>query len=146
MPRFLGSLAVCAALTAAAGCGSKAATTTNTTTTTTPTVAVTPDVFTGTVDVGGISTQPFTVAVANSPINIILTQAGPPSTIFMGLGIGGVQVDGTCVLFQGGTTQAQAGTTAQIAGTVNAGKFCVAVYDIGNQTTQVTYSVTVNHY
>jgi hypothetical protein len=150
MHRFLGAVFASTALLAAA-CGgsnsnSNAANAINSTTT--PTVAVTPDMFTGTVDSGGTSSNPFTVAISNSPINIILTAAGPPATIFMGLGIGGVQADGTCQLFSGGTAIVQASTTAQIAGTVNAGKFCVMVYDVGNITTgnTVTYSVTVNHY
>jgi hypothetical protein len=40
----------------------------------------------------------------------------------------------------------QAGTTAQISGTVNAGTYCVQVFDAGNQTSQVSYGLTVTHY
>jgi hypothetical protein len=39
-----------------------------------------------------------------------------------------------------------AGTSAQLTGTLDAGSYCVMVYDAGNQTAPVTYAVTVNHY
>jgi hypothetical protein len=77
--------------------------------------------------------------------NVILTAAGPPSTIYMGLGVG--VYDGTaCTLLTGGSVVTPALTTAQLAGVLNAGAYCVMVFDAGNQTTPVTYSVTVNHY
>ena len=49
-------------------------------------------------------------------------------------------------LLTNGSVITQAGATAQLAGTVNAGTYCVMVYDAGNQSAQVTYSVVVNHY
>jgi len=36
-------------------------------------------------------------------------------------------------------------TTAQLSGTTSAGTLCVQVYDIGNQTAPVSYTVTVTH-
>jgi hypothetical protein len=104
----------------------------------------TTETFTGTVAVGvGMNDfHNFTVAQAGE-VDVTLTAAGPPSTIFMGLGIG---TGGTaCALLTNGTTTTPAGTTAQLTGTVNAGTYCVEVYDVGNATVPITYSVTVAH-
>ena len=114
-------------------------------TTTGPTTAPTSEVFTGTVPVGGIDSHTFNVALSNGQVNIILTAAGPPATIFMGLGIGAPS-GSTCSLFSGGSLVTQASTTAQLSGTAQAGAYCVSVYDAGNQSADITYSVTVTHY
>ena len=74
-----------------------------------------------------------------------LLTAGPPATIFMGLALGNPS-GSTCVLLSGAQTLAQASATAQLSGTVNAGTYCVAVFDAGNQTAQIAYSVSVSHF
>jgi hypothetical protein len=89
--------------------------------------------------------HPFTVTLSGGQVNVILTAAGPPATIYMGLGVGTYNGTG-CTLLTGGSVVAQAGATAQLAGILNAGSYCVMVYDAGNQTASITYSVTVNHY
>jgi hypothetical protein len=135
--------ALCLAL-AVAACTSTASTT-STTSVTSPTPAVTTETFSGTVDVGGRAFNPFTIALSGGQVNVILTAAGPPSTIYMGLGVG--TYDGTaCTLLSGGSVVTPAGTSAQLVGTLNAGAYCVMVYDAGNQTASITYAVTVNHY
>ena len=107
-----------------------------------PSPPQTTDPFTGTVEVGSSDFHNFTVTQTGE-VDITLTAAGPPPTIFMGLGVG---TGGTaCTLQQGATTNVQAGATAQLTGTANPGTYCVEVYDIGNQTVPVTYSVTVAH-
>ena len=105
---------------------------------------LTTETFTGTVEPMSFVFHTFTVAQFGE-IDITLTAAGPPPTIFMGLGIG-TPTGTTCALtFQNGTVNVQAGTTPHIVGTAAAGPFCVAVYDIGNQMATVTYAVTVAH-
>jgi hypothetical protein len=131
------------ALTSA--CAGDSSATSSSTSSTSPTTAVTTESFSGTVPVGGSDTHPFTVALSGGQVNAILTAAGPPSTIYMGLGIG-TYSGGTCTLLSGGSVVTQAASTAQLAGTVNAGSYCVQVYDAGNQTVAVSYAVTVNHY
>lgn len=132
-------------LASAFACTSGSDSTSSTSSTTSPTTAVTTESFTGTVDVGGKDVHAFTVALSGGQLNVILTAAGPPSTIYMGLGIGTYSGD-TCTLISNGYLVTQAGATAQLSGTVNAGSYCVMVYDAGNQTAQITYAVTVNHY
>jgi hypothetical protein len=140
MKRLLGVLLLGVMLTVSTSCGSA-----STDSTTAPTATVISDTFTGAVDVGGQDSHQFTVSTSGGQVNVDLTAAGPPSTIYMGLGVG-VFSSSTCTLVTNGSVVTQAGATAQLSGTVNAGTYCVMVYDAGNQSGQVTYSVVVNHY
>ncbi|MEQ1913243.1 MAG: hypothetical protein ABMA15_30805 [Vicinamibacterales bacterium] len=130
------------ALLAASACGGSS--TTGSTSTTGPSVTPTTEVFTGTVPVGGSDIHSFTITLSNGQVNVILTAAGPPPTIFMGLGIG-TPSGATCTLVTS-PLATPASSVAQLSGTAQAGTYCVAVYDAGNQTADVTYSVTVTHY
>ncbi|HEV3139645.1 MAG TPA: hypothetical protein VGY57_03970 [Vicinamibacterales bacterium] len=113
-----------------------------------PTVVEPPsktETFSGIVPVNGSSSSPFTISQAGT-LAITLTAAGPPSTIFMGLGVGAPDANGVCQLFPTGVVSAQGSTTPQLSGTVSqTGAYCVSVFDIGNQSDTVTYSVTVTH-
>jgi hypothetical protein len=111
--------------------------------------AVTPlvtETFSGTIDIGGLDFHNFMVPTSGE-VDVTLTAAGPPSTIFMGLGVGTPTSDNsTCTLISNATTITQARSTPQLSGTASAaGTFCVAVYDVGNQSAQITYTVTVAH-
>jgi hypothetical protein len=109
-----------------------------------PTPPSTTETFTGTVQVGGGDVHTFTATAG--AISITLTDAAPPPAIVMGLGLGTPATDGSCAFFSGAAVRAQAGTTAQLSGTLqSSGSLCVDVFDIGNQTEPVAYSVTVVH-
>jgi hypothetical protein len=128
-------LALALALPAAA-CGSPSA----------PSAApgTTTDSFSGTVTVGGRDIHSFSVASLGE-VDVTLTAAGPPSTIFMGLAIGSF-ANGTCSLLGNGSAIAQAGTLPQLTGSLDVGTYCIDVFDAGNQTGAVNYSVNVSHY
>jgi hypothetical protein len=112
------------------------------TTSPTSTVPTTSETFSDTVGVQGQSIKPFTVSQVG-PVSATLTAVGPPATVFVGLGVGTFSA-GTCAL--AATINTQASTIAQISGTATlTGQYCVEVYDIGNLTAPVTYSVTVTH-
>jgi hypothetical protein len=111
----------------------------------TPPLAPTSETFTGTVPVGGSDFRAFTVALNNGQLTADLTAAGPPPTIFMGLGVG-TMTNGACTLITGGSAVIQPGPSPQLSGSVNAGAYCVAVFDAGNQLADVTYTVVVTHY
>ena len=111
----------------------------------TPTTAASTESFTGTVSVAGNDFHPFTVATAGATLSVTLTAAGPPTTIFMGLGVGAYDA-GTCTLLSNAYLTTQAGAAPQLSGTAGAGSYCVVVYDVGNQTGPMTYAVTVSHY
>jgi hypothetical protein len=104
------------------------------------------DNFSGTVDVGGLDVHPFTITIGNQPVSVTLTAAGPPPSIFMGLGVGSPATDGTCSVFSIAAVVVQAGTGPHLSGSIAAGSYCVAVFDVGNQTVPVDYTVTVVHY
>ena len=109
-----------------------------------PSGTVTTETFSGTVAVGGRDFHSFTTKQTGE-VDVTLTAAGPPPTISMGLGVGTVN-GSTCSLLPGASINTQAGTAVQLAGTVSAGTLCVQVYDIGNQTAPITYTVTVAHH
>jgi hypothetical protein len=110
----------------------------------TPTEATT-ERFSGTVTVGGSAINQFTVALSGGLLTVTLTAAGPPSNIVMGITVG--RWDGTsCTTLQGGTVPASAGTAPQIAGNVDAGRYCLSVFDVGNLSAPVTFNATVTHY
>jgi len=112
----------------------------------TPPLAPTSETFTGTVPVNGSDVRSFNVNLSNGQVTADLTAAGPPSTIAMGLGIGTIS-NGTCTLFTNLSVVATPGSTPQTGGnSVPTGTYCVAVFDVGNQLVDVSYSVTVTHY
>jgi hypothetical protein len=144
MNRVLGLLllGVCAAFSISCDNGSS-----DTTTPTSPSATLVTENFTGTVDVGGESNNPFNVTASGGQVNVILTAAGPPATIYMGIGVGTWTASTTtCTLLTNGYTLAPAGSTAQLSGTLNAGAYCVKIFDAGNETAQISYAVTVTHY
>ena len=126
-----------------AACDNSGPNTSTSNSTTSPSATLRTETFTGTVAVGSSDFQSFTAAQAGE-VDVTLIAAGPPSTIFMGLGVG-TPSGSTCALFTGASVNTQAGAMAQLAGTVNAGLYCVEVYDVGNQIAPITYTVTVAH-
>lgn len=129
----------------AAGACSSDTTDTSTSSVTAPTTPLVTQTFTGTVQIGGSDSNPFTVVGSNGTLSVTLTLAGPPATITEGLGVG-QYVGTTCTLLNGGYGSYQAGPAPQLSGTIAAGNFCVMVYDVGNQSAPLAYSVTVSHY
>jgi hypothetical protein len=107
----------------------------------TPAATVTTDTFTGTLIPLGTNSHSFTVA-ATGAVNITLLSVGPPATITVGLGVGTPSAT-SCALIQAVSTPA--GTIAQLSGTANAGAFCISVFDVGNLSASVDYTVTVSH-
>jgi hypothetical protein len=101
------------------------------------------DTFTGSVDVGNEDFHNFSVTKTGN-VTVTLTQAGPPATITVGLGVGIPDGSG-CPVAPNATVTAFGSTTPQLAGTLAAGTYCVDVFDVGNQSAPITYSLTVLH-
>ena len=111
-------------------------------------VAVSPTLVTeshtGTVAVGGADAYGFNV-VQPGDVTVTMTAAGPPANIIMGMGIG-VPSGTTCTPISSTLIAVPAGTTPQVSGSVTiAGSLCVLIFDIGNQTAPITYSITITH-
>src|SRR5579864_5760577 len=139
-------LAVLSAVLAAAGavaCNSNSASTL-------PAIPATPvygnQTFNGTVNVLGFDVQQFTVAISGN-VTVTLTAAGPPPTITMGVFVGTPATAGSssCTALSGATATGPASSTPLLTGQLVAGAYCVQIYDIGQQTGPITYTLTVNH-
>jgi hypothetical protein len=141
---LLAIVAICA-LAATGGCSSDDTSSSTPALSTTPTTGQVTENFSGTVQPGSSDAHTFTIVLNNAVLSVDMTTAGPPDTIQMGLGIG-QPIAGTCQLISGGFGTYQASTTAQLSGTIASGVYCVMVYDVGNQTAPITYTVAVQHY
>jgi hypothetical protein len=97
--------------------------------------------FGGTVGVQGSSRSTFTVAQQGT-VTVTLSTVSP--SVAMGLGIGTPNGATACAMTSS-TTSATAGPTPQLTVTESPGDYCVSVYDVGNVTGSVTYSVVVAH-
>jgi len=102
----------------------------------------TTDTFTGTLQPQTTNTHNFTVTQGGGELDVTLAATSMP--VALGLGVGQPSTAAGCLLLQSLTTQA--GSTAQITGTATvSGNFCVAIYDVGNATDPVDYTITVLH-
>lgn len=131
------AVAIAVALATLAGaCGGS-----NTTTPTpTPTPPILTDVFTGTVQAGGVASHNFTVAQQGT-LTATLTSLSPQSTITMGFGIG--QPSGTTCSLLSSSETAKMGSV--LSGTIAVGAYCVQIYDIGNVQGSDDYTITLTH-
>ena len=108
-----------------------------------PSASFTTDTFTGSVPVGGSDVHTFTVGQSGG-VDVDLLDVDSGSTIAMGIRVGTLG-GATCTLLPGASKSAQAGPVSQLSGFVTAGTYCVEVFDVGNQTATVTYTLAVTH-
>lgn len=101
------------------------------------------ETFSGTLSQHGNAVGTFTVSQTGT-VSVTLASLSPSSTVAVGLGIGTPSGTNACTLTTS-TSNAVAGSSAQISVTENPGSFCVEIYDVGNLTTAVTYTINVTH-
>jgi hypothetical protein len=114
-----------------------------TTTAPSATTANSAETFVGQFGVGGSASRTI-VASASGEITITLREAGPPTDVALGLGIG-IPSANNVGCHQTRTVQVAAGATPQLAATVDAGTYCVRVFDAGAMTTPIAFSVAISH-
>lgn len=120
----------------AASCGDAATTTTPSPTPTSPTTST----FASTLPVQGAVSREFSTTQAGT-VTVTLKSAGAASTV-VGLGIGVPNTGvANCALFAASRTTASA--TPQITAPVDAGQYCVALYDVGTLTTPVSFEIAI---
>ena len=108
------------------------------TTPTTPAATVT-QTFTGSLNTNGAASFPFTTQAGN--VTAVLTTLSDPA-VTVGLALG--SWTGTACSIAIANDLALQG--ASVVGTATAAaNVCVRVYDVGNVTTPVTYTITVTH-
>lgn len=120
---------------ALSGCG-------DSTTATSPTsTSPVTETFTGQVIVGGSASHAFTAASAGT-VSLTLASLGPPADLVVGFGIGIPQTNGaSCLLSQ--AVQTGAATSPQITLQVDAGTYCVRLYDLGTLKSPAAFMVTI---
>lgn len=98
------------------------------------------DTFTGTLSAKASDGHLVTVA-KNGNIDVTLTGLNPTTTITVGLGLGQPVAEGCSLLIY--NEGAKAGTI--LSGSAGPGNYCVIVYDVGNVTDPLTYTLSVVH-
>lgn len=132
-------LVACVLAPFAAGCDNGPVTPTTTTTTTTTTTSPVTETFSSQLSVGGYAFRSITAAKAGT-VTLTLTSAGSSSTLKLGIGLGITDVSGSTCLF---TRSAETAAGGQITATVDAGNYCMRVYDIGTLTSATPFTVTI---
>src|SRR5262245_10847386 len=133
----MGALVVvltCASLMS--GCGKDSTTTPTPTTPTGPTTSI----FASRLTPNGAISRSFGATTAGT-VTVMLTNAAGPTTV-VGLGIG-VPTTGFARCALSTSIQTPSGTTPQISAPVDAGQYCVTVYDLGTLTSPIDFSVTL---
>lgn len=128
-----------AATTLGAGCGASE-------TMTSPTAAVTSPItvsYSTMFGPRGAAARAFTASQAGT-VSVTLLSARPPSDVSLGLGVGIPRADGGgCTLAASVTTQA--GPTPQVTAAVDAGLYCVSVFDVGVLIDSVSVTISLTH-
>ena len=125
------SILLAALALALAGCGS------STPATTAPDAVRSTETFTGTLLAHSSMWHPFAVTQTGQ-LEVKLTEADPAVSI--GLGVGQVTTGCTLLAYNSAATVGTA-----ITGSIQAGSYCVSLYDVGTLTDPVNYTVTVTH-
>ena len=106
----------------------------------TPVAPTITETFTGTLQVLGSNTYPFTVQQVGG-LKVSVTDVTPGAAVSLGVG---AQSPTVCTVIS--TLTAAPSPAPQISGTATAaGQFCVVVSDVGNLVEAVTYTVVVQH-
>jgi hypothetical protein len=100
------------------------------------------DTFSSILTQQGSATRAVTASQAGT-LSATMTSATPPN-LLVGLGLGIPRADaGGCYLSTASNILTSA--AAQVATAVDAGQYCVKVYDLGTLTTNVSFTVAANH-
>jgi hypothetical protein len=108
---------------------------------------ITEPTYSGTLSVSQTRVYTFNVT-AIGPLTVTMTAAGPPPTIAVGLVVGTPTFSTTGTICTPVTTaiNATASTTPQISGTPQStGSYCLAVFDPGTLTSDISYTIIVTH-
>jgi hypothetical protein len=107
---------------------------------TSPSGTSSPNSFTGTLTVGGTSMFTFTTT-SNGAASVTLTSLGTATPIGVGIGT----FSGTTCTLTTSSAATSAGATPQVTATLDAGTYCVEVFDPGTLTVSTTFGITVTH-
>ena len=133
--RLTTALLALAATLASAGCHD--ATTATSPTATSPVT----ELFSAQFVPGGSASRSFTAA-SSGTVSLTLSALGPPADLVVGFGIGIPQASGSgCYMTE--SVQTGAATAPQITVPVDAGTYCVRLYDLGTMKSPTAFTVTI---
>ena len=90
---------------------------------------------------GGSASRSFTAA-ASGTVSLTLSALGPPADLVVGFGVGIPQPSGAgCYMTE--SVQTGAATAPQITVPVDAGTYCVRLYDLGTMKSPTAFTVTI---
>ena len=117
-------------------------TTADTTTTTTTVTSPVTETFTGQLNIGGYAFRSFVAAKAGTATVTLTSVAGSTSTTGakVGFGLGLVDATGSGCIF---TRSAETSAGGQLTAAVDAGTYCVRVWDLGTLSQQTAFLVTI---
>jgi hypothetical protein len=133
--RSIGIAAILAVAVASTGCDD--ASTATSPTTTSPVT----ELFSAQFIPGGGASRSFTAASAGT-VSLTLSALGPPADLIVGLGVGIPQSNGSgCYLTQSVITGAS--SSPQLTVQVDAGVYCVRLWDLGTMRSATAFTVTI---
>jgi hypothetical protein len=101
------------------------------------------ETFTSSLGVRGAASRSFTVSQGGT-VSVRLETINPQPAVVVGLGVGIPRPDGSgCSLSRSVNTSA--GSAAQITSGIDTGPYCVKIYDVGNLTALVNFSISIVH-
>ena len=101
------------------------------------------ETFESRLGIQGAATRSFTVQDAGT-ISVTLTSIGPPATVEVGVGVGIPNGSGAgCNMARSVVTGASGSPQLSVA--ADGGAYCVRIFDVGNLTGDVSFSLTVLH-
>ena len=123
----------------AIACDNGPTTPSTTTTTTTTTTSPVTETFSSQLAVGGSSSRSFNAAKAGTA-TVTLTSVGSSTTLKLGFGIGIPDTLGAGCRF---TRSSETAAGGQLSAAVDAGTYCVRVYDLGTLAATTNFTITI---
>jgi len=130
------ALGLVAAVALTASCGNSP------TEPTAPAASPTTESYSSLLSVKGASSRSF-IMLSRGSVSVRLSATTPAETV-VGLGIGIPRADGFGCLLNS-SVQTAAGAAPQIAVQADAGYYCAQIYDVGNLTDQLAFTIAIVH-
>jgi len=124
-----------------ASCSNQTTTSPTTSLTTAAATSPTAESFSSVLGIRGATSHAFNVTTAGT-ITATLTSVGPPA-LTVGLGLGITGAGPPCSLAT--SINASLGSSTQVVGSVDPGRYCVQVFDLGTVTDPLAFVVTIQH-
>jgi hypothetical protein len=101
------------------------------------------ETFASNITIAGVASRTFT-ALGPGQVDVTLSALGTTSGLMAGLGLGVERPDGSgCALTH--VVHTAASGSAQISASVDSGRYCVTLFDLGQFTDTTNFSISIRH-